>query len=813
MLETWKRDLTHAARSLFRAPSFTVIAALTLALAIGANTAIFSVVDTVLLDPLSFPEPDELVVIRGTAPGTDLEEEFGLGAEFYLTYKENARSLEDLAFAGGGQTTVRSGRHTERLFIATGPPSLFTTLGVTPVIGRSPTMEDEEGTVAVISHWLWNDWFGRDRGVLGQTIEVSGEFRTIVGVMPPEFEFPSEEISLWAHDLITPPVRPGGFNLNLVGRLAPGATRESLTAELAGLTPRILEQSGGPPPYARILEQFRPIVRSLEEQLVGDFATPLWILLGTMGIVLLIACANVANLLLVRAEAREQELSVRKALGAGRGRLIRSLLSEALILALLGATLGVVFAWVGVPLVVRTAPESIPRIGDVGIDGAALLFTALVGIAAALVAGILPALKFSNPDVATALRSSQRTGTTGSPVTRNALVIVQTAAALVLLVGSGLLLQSFRALRGVDPGYDTRNILTFQMAPDPEQHGLTDPPALARFHYMFMDRLAAIPGVESVGLVNTLPLDEGAGNTRVATAGYSGAPENAPRVRLTFADGDYFRTMGISLLAGRTFERRVEPTSDVNAIVSRSAAERLWPGENPIGQVLRPAGASDAFPWITVGGVVEDVILADFREQSPEPLIYLPLVGPTARAWGVGTPAYVVRSPQAERLAPQIRALIQEIAPGAPMYRVFTMEALADRSMARLTFTMLTLFIAAGLALILGAVGIYGTISYVVARRTREIGIRMALGAQAADVRRMVVTQGGRVALVGVVIGLMAALFSARWLESLLFEVQARDPIVFAAVSVLMIGVALFASYLPARRASAVDPVEAIRME
>jgi hypothetical protein len=251
----------------------------------------------------------------------------------------------------------------------------------------------------------------------------------------------------------------------------------------------------------------------------------------------------------------------------------------------------------------------------------------------------------------------------------------------------------------------------------------------------------------------------------------------------------------------------------VTAIVSRAAAELLWPGQDPIGQVIRPAGAPDAFPWVTVAGVVEDVILADFREQKAEPLIYLPLVGPTASAWGVGTPAYVVSSPRAERLAPEIRALIQEIAPGAPMYRVFTMEQLADRSMAQLSFTMLNLFIAAALALVLGAVGIYGTISYVVSRRTREIGIRMALGARAADVRRMVVAQGGRVALVGVAIGLVAAVFSARSLESLLFEVQARDPIVFAAVAVAMLGVALFASYLPARRASAVDPVEAIRME
>ena len=813
MLETWKRDLTHAARSLFRTPAFTIIAALTLALAIGANTAIFSVVDTVLLDPLSFPEPDELVVIRGTAPGSDLEEEFGLGAEFYLTYKENARSLQDLAFAGGGQTTVRSGEHVERLFFAPGPPSLFSTLGVTAVLGRLPAMTDEEGQVVVISHWLWNDWFGRDPGVLGQTIEVAGEFRTILGVLPPSFEFPSEETAVWIHDLITPPVSPGNFNLNLIGRLAPGATHGSLATELAGLTPRVLERFGGPPPYARILEQYRPIVRSLEEQLVGDFATPLWILLGTMGIVLLIACANVANLLIARAEAREHDLSVRKALGAGRGRLIRSLMAEALILAALGGVAGVAIAWAGVPLVVRAAPETIPRIGDVTIDGGALLFTAVIVTVAALAAGLLPAIKFSKPDAATALRSSQRTGSAGSPLTRNTLVVVQTAAALVLLVGSGLLLQSFRALRNVDAGYETENILTFQMAPDAEEHGLNDAPSFARFHYMFMDRLAALPGVQSVGLVNTLPLDEGAGDARVATAGYDGPPENAPRVRLTFADGDYFRTMGIGLLAGELFERRAEPTPDVTAIVSRAAADLLWPNQNPLGQVIRPAGAPDAFPWITVGGVVEDVILADFREQTPEPLIYLPMVGPTARAWGVGTPAYVVRAPQPERLTPEIRALIQEIAPGAPMYRVFTMEALAERSMARLTFTMLNLFIAAALALILGAVGIYGTISYVVARRTREIGIRMALGARAADVRRMVVTQGGKVALVGVVIGLVAAVYAARWLESLLFEVEARDPIVFAAVAVVMISVALFASYLPARRASAVDPVEAIRTE
>ena len=813
MLDNWKRDLTHATRSLLRAPAFSIIAALTLALAIGANTAMFSVVDAVLLDPLSFPDANELVVIRGTAPGTDLEEEFSLGPEFYLEYSESARSLESLGFVGGGQTTVRYGDQADRLFVATGPPSLYATLGVTPVLGRLPNMNDEEGQVAVLSHWLWNDWFGRDENVIGRTIEVSGDIMTIIGVAPQTFEFPDERTSVYMHDLITPPVNPGTFNLNLVGRLAPGATPESLATELAGLTPRVLERAGGPPPYARILEQYRPVVRTLEEQLVGDFATPLWILLGTMSIVLLIACANVANLLLVRAEGRERELAVRSALGAERGRLISSLMAESVILAAVGGTAGVVLAWAGMPLVVRAAPENIPGIGDVSIDGGALLFTAAIVMVAALVAGILPALRFSKPDVASGLRSSQRTGSAASPVTRNALIIVQTAAALVLLIGAGLLLQSFRALRDVDPGYDTQNIFTFQAAPDPEEHGLEDPSSFARFHYMFMDRLAALPGVESVGLVNTLPLDEGAGEARVRTSSYDGPPENAPRVRMTMADGDYFRTMGISVLAGETFERRSEPTTNVTAIVSRSAAELLWPGQDPIGQVLRPAGAPDAFPWITISGVVEDVILADFRDQAPEPLLYLPLVGPSAQAWGVGTPAYVVKTPLAASIAPQIRALVQEIAPGAPMYRTFTMEELADRSMAQLSVTMLNLFIAAGLALILGAVGIYGTISYIVSQRTREIGIRMALGARAADVRRMVVTQGGKVALVGVAIGLVAAVFAARTLESLLFEIEARDPLVFAAVALAMLGVALFACYLPARRASSVNPVEAIRTD
>ena len=811
MLEALRRDVLHGARSLRRAPGFTAITVATLALAIGANTAIFSVIDAVLLDPLAFPEPDRLVSIRATAPGSDLPEEFGVGTEFYVQYRENASALEDLGLYSAGQTSVRADDRVERLFVSSASPSLFSTLGVTPVIGRLPTDQDPEGEVTVLSHWLWTNWFDRDPSVVGRSVQVSGRLVTVLGVMGPGFRFPEERISLWVHDLPTEPVRPGGFGLGLVGRLSPGADHASLTTQLAALAQRLPERFGGPPAYVRIIEQHRPVVRSLEEELIGDISGPLWLLLGTVGVVLLIACANVANLLIVRAENRRRDLAVRRALGAGRGGLIRSQMAEATLLALAGGSGGVLLAWAGVPLLVRAAPESIPRLGSVGVDVTALLFAAGVAMLAAVAAGLLPAIRFSKPELAGGLQHSTRVGSGPDHLTRNALVVVQTAAALVLLVASGLLARSFIELNRVDPGYETDDIFTFQMAPEAEDHGLVDGPTFAQFHYTFMDRIAALPGVESVGLVNTLPLDEGAGRTLVATDRTDAGAAVEPMVRLTIAGGDYFETMGIDLLLGEHFERNPNPSGDVRLIVSQSAADLLWPGENPIGQRLRPAG--DTTGWLTVMGVVEDVILEDLRQQEPEPLIYLPMVGRSPRSWAVGTPAYVVKTARAETIAPEIRALIREIAPDAPMYRVFTMAGLAARSVDRLSFTMLTLAIAAGLALILGGVGIYGVLSYVVSQRTREIGIRMALGAQTRELRRMVVAQGGRVTLVGVVIGVVAALLLTRFVESMLFGVAALDAPTFIAMSGIMLAVALLASYIPARRASSVDPMRSLRSE
>jgi predicted permease len=808
-LEAWARDFMHATRNLLRAPGFTLVTAGTLALAIGANTAIFSVVDAVLLRSLPYADTDRLVSVRGTAPGSDLPDEVGVTDEMFVQYRDNADLLEDMGMYGVVQSTARAEDQVERLFMGRVTAGTFPTLGATPALGRLPTDDDDENVV-VLSDWLWNAWFGADSDVLGRAYEIAGASRTVVGVMRPEFRFPDERVALWINMVIEEgELTPGGFGPSMVARLAPGADHADVAAQLAPLARRLPEQFGGNAIYARIMEQYRPIVRSLREELVGDVDGPLWVLLGTVGIVLLIACANVANLFIVRAESRRQDLAVRRALGAGRTGLVRSQMAEALLLAALGGAGGALLALVGVPLLVRAAPEGIPRIETVGLDLTALLFTAGVSVVAACAFGLVPAIRVSNPGLVGGLRQGGgRVGGGPSHWGRDALVVLQTASALVLLVASGLLVQSFWQLSRVDPGFDTDDIFTFQIAPTGED--LNSGVAYARFHNQFMDRLRALPGVESVGLVQELPLDEGAGATFMQTERILASGADEPLIRYTFVGGDYFETMGIDVLSGRRFDPTDEDPGVTHAMVGRAAADLLWPGEDPIGQRLRPAGAEESGLWWSVVGVAEDVYLEDFRQREPEALVYLPLVGP---GYGVGSPAYVVKTARAELIAPEIRALVREVEPNSPMYRIFTMQGLADRSMAQLSFTMLTLAVASGLALVLGAVGLYGVLSYVVSQRTREIGVRMALGAQARQVRRMVVAQAGRVTLLGVVVGVLAAVALTRVLETLLFGVGAVDPLTFIVMSAVMLTVALLASYLPARRASSVDPMRSLRTE
>jgi predicted permease len=814
LFETWTSDFRHAARRLQRAPGFTLITVATLALAIGANTAIFSVVDAVLIDPLAYPNADRLMLIRGTAPGNEVQGEFGLGPEFFVSYRDESKLIEDIGMAAGGQTTVRVDDRVDRLFFLQATTSMFTTLGVKPQLGRLFTKDDDaqRAQVAIISHWLWATWFNSDPNAIGRAVEVSGTKRTVVGVMPPDFRFPDTRFHAWVRNAIADERRipPGRLGFNLIARVKPGTTAEDLAAELAPIAKRLPERFGGPATYARLIEQHRPVVRPLKDQLVGATARTLWIVFGTVGIVFLIACANVANLFIVRSESRRRDLAVRNALGAGRGGLIRSQMAEALLLALAGGAAGALLARLAVPLLVRFAPEGVPNLDLVAINGLAILFTAGLTVLSACVFGLAPAIRFSRPQALGDLKQAGRIGTPQGRLVRHALVVVQTASALVLLVSAGLLARSFWELTRVPLGYETKDLFTFQVAP--QRRELNDGPSFARFHQGLMDRIAAMPGVQSVGFVNELPLDEGSDSGRFSTERGAAAGATPPILPYSWVGGDYFKTMGIPIVGGRVFDRTDDTSAVPNVIVSRAAAAQLWPNEDPIGKRLR-YGAGPKDPWFTVVGVVGDIRLRTFRQPAPDPMIYFPMVGPTPNIWVIGSPAYVVKSSRAASIAPDIRALIREYAPEAPMYRVFTMKGLVDRVLAQLTFTTIMLLVASGLALVLGAVGLYGVLSYVVSQRRREIAVRMALGAETRSVRRMVVLQGGRVAAIGVAVGIAAAVAVTGVLKSMLFGVEAFDAATFAVMSGLMLVVAMIASYVPAYRASSVDPIEALRGE
>ena len=808
MLQRWTKDFIYAGRSLGRAPGFTLVVVATLALAIGANATIFSVVNAVLLEPLPFPHADRLVHIGGTAPGTDQPEELGVPDELYFEYRESVPALEDIALYGTGSSTTRVDGQVDQLFLTRATPSLFTTLGVEPQHGRLPTDQDDD-TVVVISDWMWRTWFGGDEQVVGRSYFFAGGNRTVIGIMKPEFRFPDERTAFWVPLALRPAqVTPGGFGPRAVARIKAGTDRAELMSQLEPLARRVQQRLGGPAPYVRIMERHRPVVKLLREEMVGTMGTALWILLGTVAIVFLIACANVASLFTVRAENRRRDLAVRRALGARRWDLIRSQVTEALLLAAAGGTLGALLAWIGVPLLVRAAPDAIgggfgaapiPGLANAGLDLTTLLFTVAISVLAALAFGLLPALRYSGSQLGSLQQSGR--GIVGGTLTRDALVVVQTAAALVLLVGSALLMRSFVQLSNVDAGYDTDDIFTFQIAAN--RPDLNDRASMSRFQYAFMDRLKGLPGVESVGYIGTLPLDEGAGSANVTTPGLQASGTEAPLVRVSGAGGAYFQTMGIDLLRGRYFERVEEERGLPIVIISQSAANLLFPGEDPLGKQVRPATGNQ--DWYSVIGVVEDILIDDLRRKTAEPMVYLPAVS--------GSPAYVMRSVRAEQLEPEVRAIVREMIPASPMYRIFTMKGLAERAMADLSFTMLMVSLAAVLALVLGAVGLYGVLSYRVTKRAQEIGVRMALGAEATSVRRMFVWQGGRVALVGILVGALTAVALTKYIQTLLFGVGRLDVFAFVGTSAVMLAVALLASYVPALRASRVDPVVALRAE
>jgi predicted permease len=807
-LDEWVRDLRHAVRTLRRTPGFTLMAVGTLGLAIGVTAGMFAVVNRVLLTPLPYANQDRLVSVLATAPGSDMPDEFGVSAEFFVQYKEQSKLLEDVAFYNSFTSTLRVGDRVERVRMSAPSNSLFSTLGAVPILGRLPNDADNDGVV-LLSHALWTSWFGADRSVLNRSIYVSGSMRTVIGVMGPDFRFPADATLLWFPSPLTPQdlATPGQFGLPLVARMAPGATPDKVAAELTTLARGLPARFGGSAAYARVIDKHRAIVRPLADDVLGAVARPLWVLLGALGIVLLIACANVANLFMVRAEGRQRDLALRRAIGAGRGQLVRVQMAEAIVVAAAAAVAAAALAYLALPAFLRAAPAGIPRLGDVRVDAATLGFTVVIAALAALACGAVPALRASSPDFAR-LRDGGRGATRRHHWTRDALVVAQTALALVLCIGSGLLMRSFWSLRNVDPGYSTKDIFTFQIAP--AQPSLNSGPTFARFDLAFMDRLRALPGVQTVGLVENIPLDEGTGGSRFVKEGSSREVDTGTRLQATYTAGDYFKAMEIRVLEGRVFEDEDHLAPRANVIISRSAAAKMWPGESAVGKRLQRQSVSG---WFTVVGVVEDVKQYNFRDAA-DALVYFPLASsdPDPRnGWAISSPAYVIKTPRAETIGDDVRRIVREVAPEAPMYRVYTMAFLASRSMLNLSFTMLTLGVAAALALILGAVGLYGVLSYGVAQRTKEIGVRMALGAQASQVRGLIVRQGIRVVAIGIAVGVAVAFAATRALGSLLFGVAALDVATFAGMAGAMVAVGLLSSYLPARRASNVDPLVSLR--
>lgn len=806
------QDLSYSVRQLARKPGFAAVLVLTLALGVGANTAVFSVVHGVLLRPLPYPEADRLVVVWTQFPTMELNE-FPASWPEYSEFREQNRAFEEVGAWIGGERTITGGDAPERLAVTSFTWTMWDVLGVDPLFGRVFTEEEDiDGSddVVVLSHGLWQRRFGSDAGVVGQTIELNGRTTVVLGVMPESFEFDvNAEGEAWQPMGIDPGNPPGRANhfASIAGRLQAGVTFERAQEDLRSILTRWEEDEAIGHTWRR--PGHPAFLRPLHQQVVGDVEASLFVLLGAVGFVLLIACANVANLLLVRGEARQREMSIRASVGAGQGRIVRQLVTESLVTAFIGGALGIALAFGGLKVLLAIAPDTLPRVETVGLNGTVLGFSAAVALVAGLLFGLAPALQAARLNIQAALREEGRGGTAskGRFRLRQILVVSEMALAVVLLIAAGLLMQSFWRLQSVDPGFRSENVLAFSVSPPPASY--PDSSDVTGFYRDLMPQIAAIPGVTSVGAVRIPPLAGSLPPNDIQIENYvqpqDGIPTNADVQLVT---PGYFATLGIPLLQDRS-EDRDQLDGEIVAVIDEVLARRFFPGEDPTGRRIRQTGSA----WSTIVGVVGGVH-QESLDIEPRAHLYLVHAQSPATWFAVRDMTVLLRTGvEPLGLVSSVRQVVARMDSNLPVYEVTTMENHVARSTATERFSMFLQLVFAAVALALAVIGIYGVLSYSVAQRTQEIGIRMALGADQGTILKLVVGQGMVLVFVSIALGVIGALATAEVLSSLLYGVSPRDPATYVAVTGVLAVVAAFACYLPARRASTVSPQTALRYD
>jgi putative ABC transport system permease protein len=806
-------DLRYSLRSLARHPGFTAVVVIVLALGIGANTAIFTVIDSVLLKPLPYPDPGRLVKAWGRFTGIGIPDDRNwISVPEFKDFERLNRSFSGLAAMSGASFNVSAGGTPERVDGAAVSASMFPMLGVKPEIGRLFTREEEtpgRDRVVLISHGLWQRRFAKDPGLIGRTMRVNGVPYQVIGVLPAWFNFPADT-EIWgplafsAEDLSQN--ARGGHGLQVLARIKPELSLAQAKADAEVMTTSIIEQSPGYP-YKRF--NFAVLLSPLLDEVVGDVRKPLWVLMAAVGAVLLIACANVAGLLLARATAREREIAIRVALGAGQRTLIRQLLTESLILGTASGLAGIVLAAVGLRMLKGMAESSFPRVAAASLDGSALVFAVVLSLITGLVFGLAPAWQAARSVTYDVLKEGGRGSSAGarSQRFRRALVVAEVALSLMLLVGAGLLIRSFLQLQRTDPGFRPDNVLTMRFSLPDETYGKED--MQRAFYRELLDRVTKLPGVESAGGISILPLSgsDSSGTTTIDTNAVP-ADQRSPECDRRVVLPGYFESMGIKVVRGRTIDTRDTDKSAPVAVVDETLASKYWPGENVVGKRLKLGGLESKAPWMTVAGVVAHVRNRTLEALS-RPTVYMAHAQNPSEAMSLTV--RTAMDPSA--LSSSVQRVAQGLDPDQPMYKVRTMNQLMAESIARRRLATTLLGVFAGCALLLAAIGLYGVMAYAVTQRTHEIGIRVALGASRGQVIRMVLGQSLGITGAGIGIGFVGAIGVARAVSNMLFGVRPGDPVTFALVAAGLALVALAASYIPAWRASVVDPAISLRNE